>query len=395
MHKRPVPPTVPNRGVRGLMSSKASVAVPFFDWKSLYAERADKFADIMRDTASGGGFILQAAVDEFENALASYLGARHAVGISDCTNAMLLGLRLLDLRPGDEIILPSHAFIAAAQAIHFAGAVPVPVDLSGKDWLMDPGAVRAAVTPRTRAIMPVHVNGRACAMNRIVEIAAEHELAVVEDAAQALGARFDGRAAGTFGLWGAFSFYPSKTLGCFGDAGALVTNDDEIAAKVQAMRNHGAGADKVVGRDCAIWGTNARIDNIQAAILVYKLTYYEEAVARRRAIASAYHEAFAPIAALDLPPAPNADTRHFDVYQNYELCCDARDALRAHLSERGIGTIIQWGGIGIHGFRNLGFDQELPRTDRFFTRSLLIPMNHLLSDAQVSDVIRGVRSFFS
>lgn len=377
------------------MSSKASVAVPFFDWKSLYAERADRFARIMQDTAASGGFILQSAVDEFETALAGYLGIHHAVGISDCTNAMLLGLRLLDLRPGDEIILPAHAFIAAAQAIHFAGGTPVPVDISEQDWLIDPEAVRAAITPRTRAIMPVHVNGRLCAMDRIAQIAAERELAIVEDAAQALGARLDGRAAGTFGLWGAFSFYPSKTLGCFGDAGALVTDDDDVAAKVRAMRNHGAGADKVVGSDCAIWGTNARIDNIQAAILAYKLAYYDEAVARRRAIAAAYHTAFASIAALDLPPAPDADLRHFDVYQNYELCCDHRDALRAHLSARAIGTIIQWGGTGIHRFHKLGFGHDLPRTDRFFARSLLIPMNHLLSDDQVADVIDGVRSFFA
>lgn len=373
----------------------ASVAVPFFDWPMLYAERADDFTGIIHDTASAGGFILQAAVEEFETALADYLGVRHAIGVSDCTNAMLLGLRLLDLQKGDEIILPAHAFIAAAQSIHFAGGIPVPVDLSEEDWLMDPDAISAAITPRTRAIMAVHVNGRTCAMDPIMEIASEHGLAVVEDSAQALGARLDGRAAGTFGLWGAFSFYPSKTLGCFGDAGALVTNDDGIAARVRAMRNHGAGPDKVVDTDCAIWGTNARIDNIQAAILAYKLTYYDEAVARRRAIATAYHEAFASIGRLDLPPPPSAGERHFDIFQNYELCCDARDALRAHLAARGIGTIIQWGGTGIHHFRKLGFGQDLPRTDRFFGRSLLLPMNHLLSDTQVRDIIDGVRSFFA
>jgi len=299
------------------MSLEANVAVPFFDWRALYAERSERFARIFDETASSGGFILQAAVRDFEAALAGYLAVRHAVGISDCTNAMLLGLRLLDLEPGDEVILPGHAFIAAAQSIHFAGGTPVPVDLSEEDWLIDPDAIVAAITPQTRAIMAVHVNGRVCAMDRIMAIADAHDLAVVEDAAQALGARLDGRRAGTFGRWGAFSFYPSKTLGCFGDAGALVTEDDEIAAAVRAMRNHGAEPDNVIRSDCALWSTNARIDNIQAAILAYKLTYYDQAIERRRSIAAQYHATLSDIDALELPPPPAADGRHFDIFQNY------------------------------------------------------------------------------
>ena len=228
------------------MSSSDGLPVPFFDWKTLYAERADDFTRIMRETASGGGFILQAAVDEFEAGLARYLGVKHAVGVSDCTNAMLLGLRASGLEPGGEVILPAHAFIAAAHAIHFAGGVPVPVELSEQDWLVDPEAIRAAITSRTRAIMAVHVNGRLCATDQIQAIADEHGLAVYEDAAQALGATLDGKPGGCWGAWGAFSFYPSKTLGCFGDAGALVTDDDALAERVRAMRNHGAGSDKAI-----------------------------------------------------------------------------------------------------------------------------------------------------
>lgn len=374
--------------------SSAGVLVPFFDWKALYAERADDYDRIMRDTASAGGFILQAAVDAFETALARYLGVRHAIGLSDCTNAMLLGLRASGLRPGDEVILPGHGFIAAAQSIHFAGGTPVPVDLSESDWLVDPTAIRAAITPRTRGIMAVHVNGRVCDMGAIHAIARKHGLDVYEDAAQALGAKLDDTPAGRFGRWGAFSFYPSKTLGCFGDAGALVTDDDGLAETVRAMRNHGAGPDKTIARDVAVWGTNARIDNIHAAILAWKLAWYDDAIARRRAVARRYHRAFAPIAALDLPPAPDGDPGRRDIFQNFELCCDRRDALRDHLRARGIGTIVQWGGTGIHQFRNLGLGGALPRTDRFFERSVLIPMNHLLDDAQVAHVIDSVREFF-
>ena len=377
------------------MSSRESLPVPFFDWKALYAERSEGFTRVIGDTAASGGFILQGAVDEFEAGLEAYLGVRHAIGLSDGTNAMLLGLRASGLKPGAEVILPAHCFIAAAQAIHFAGCRPVPVESSDDDWLISPEAVERAITPATRAIMVVHVNGRVCAMDEIRDIADRHGLQVFEDAAQALGARLDGRPAGRFGAWGAFSFYPSKTLGSFGDAGALVTDDDEIAARVRAIRNHGAGPDKVIAADCAEWGTNARIDNLQAAILAYKLGWYDETIARRRQIAARYHEAFTGLAGLDLPPGPDADPRRFDVFQNYEVCCDRQGELRSHLLSRGVGTILQWGGVALHQFHNLGFDQRLPRADRFAARSLLLPMNHLLTDAQIARVIDGVWTFFA
>ena len=378
-----------------LLDRAPAIEVPFFDWKALYEERSEDYLRIIHETASSGGFILRAAVEEFERKLAGYLGVRHAIGLSDCTNAMLLGLRASGVRPGDEIILPAHAFIAAAQAIHFAGGIPVPVDLEEGDGLIDPDAVRAAITRRTRGVMAVHVNGRVCAMDALRSIADEHGLEIYEDAAQGLGAKLDGQAAGVFGRWGAFSFYPSKTLGCFGDGGALVTNDDELAATVRAMRNHGAGPDKSIAPDCAVWGTNARLDNLQAAILAYKLGWYGETIQRRRAIASRYDAAFRAITALNLPPAPKSAERHFDIFQNYEIRCEERDALRAHLSDREIGTIVQWGGTPLHRFQALGLtQQQLPRTDRFFETCLLLPMNHLLRDEQVEAVIDAVLEFF-
>ena len=377
-----------------LLNRAEATPVKFFDWAKLFAERSSNYLRIIEETALSGGFILQAAVDDFERKLAAYLGVKHAIGVSDCTNAMLLGLRTSQISSGDEIIVPAHAFIAAAQAIHFAQATPVPVDLLDEDGLVDPRSVRAAVTRRTRGILPVHVNGRVCDMETLCEIAQEHGLEIYEDAAQALGSRLDSRPAGSFGRWGALSFYPSKTLGCFGDAGALVTNDDEVAASVRSMRNHGANPDKSISESCAIWGTNCRIDNIQAAILAYKLGWYDKVVERRRAVARLYDIAFRDIAALQLPPGPEADERHFDIFQNYEIRCDCRDALRAHLTKLGIGTIIQWGGTPLHHFHALGLSQHLPNTDRFFKRSLLLPMNHLLSDDEVTIIINAVLDFF-
>ncbi len=370
-----------------------SIKVPFFDWSGYYCERAEEFARIMEETAGRGGFILQRDVDEFEADLADFIGVKHVIGVSDGTNAILLGLRASNLEPGSEVIIPSHSFIAAAQSVHFAGLVNIPVELSEHDWLIDPSAVEAAITSRTRAIMPVHVNGRACQMSAIMEIAARHGLEVFEDSAQAAGAKVEGRPAGGIGRWGTYSFYPSKTLGCFGDAGALVTNDDEIAEKVRRMRNHGASREKTIELSVDIWGTNSRLDNIQAAVLKYKLTYYEEAIARRREIAARYHEAFLSIADLRLPPPPR-DDEYFDIYQNYEMCSSQRDSLREHLANNGVGTIVQWGGFGIHQLRGLGFRANLPKTDRFFRESLLLPMNHILTDEQIDHVIATVRHFY-
>jgi dTDP-4-amino-4,6-dideoxygalactose transaminase len=377
------------------MSSRESLPVPFFDWRALFAERADAYTRIISDTAAMGGFILQGAVDEFEIGLEAYLGVGHAIGVSNGTDAMLLGLRASGLKAGAEVILPAHCFIAAAQAIHFAGGRPVPVECSPEDGLISPEAVERAITPATGAIMVVHVNGRVCAMDEILQIAGRHGLPVFEDAAQALGARLEGRPAGRFGAWGAFSFYPSKTLGCFGDAGALVTDDDDLARRLRAMRNHGSGPDKAIAADCAEWGTNARIDNIQAAILAYKLGWYDETLARRREIAARYDAAFRDLDGLELPPAPDSEPGRFDIFQNYEVCCDRRDELRAHLLSRGVGTIVQWGGVALHQFRNLGFDQHLPRADRWAARSLLLPMNHLLSDDQVDRTVAAVSEFFA
>ena len=196
---------------------------------------------------------------------------------------------------------------------------------------------------------------------------------------------------GRFGRWGAFSFYPSKTLGCFGDAGALVTDDDELAEEVRARRNHGAGPDKTIAVDCALWGTNARMDNLHAAILLDKIGWYDEAIGCRRDIARRYHEGLADIAALDLPDPPGADPSRFDIFQNYDVGCDDRDELRTHLAAQGIGAILHWGGLGLHRFHNLGLSGSLPRTDRFLDRTLLLPMNHLLRDDQVLAVISAVR----
>jgi dTDP-4-amino-4,6-dideoxygalactose transaminase len=371
----------------------ASGNVPFFDYRAIYEDDPAGFDEVFRRTVAAGQIILQKPVENFEQALKEFLGCRHVVGLSDCTNAMTLGLRALGLAPGDEVILCSHTFLATAQAIHFAGGTPVPVEMQA-DRTIDPDAVEAAITSRTRAIMPTDLNGRTCDMTRLEAIAAKHGVALVTDSAQALGSSFAGRRAGTFGRFGTFSFYPSKLLGGFGDAGALATNDDQLADRVRRMRNHGANAEKIIEPDYPQWGTNNRLDTLHAAILLHKMERFPATLARRRQIARTYQSAFEEIADLGLPPGPDVPGRHFDVFQNYEVESGRRNALRRHLSEQGIGTIIQWAGTPVHRMKGLGFAQNLPRTDAFFERCFLLPMNQYLNDADVLRVCSAVRAYF-
>lgn len=367
----------------------AAREVPFFNYRHTFASQEDAILEIVRDVIRRGAFIMQRDLVEFETHIAAYLGVRHCIGLANCTDALVLGLRAAGVGPGDEVIFPSHTMVASPSAAALLGATPVPVDM-GPDGLIDPDAVAAAVTPRTKVIMPVQLNGRTCRMDQIQAIADEHGLLIVEDSAQGLGSKYKGRFAGTFGLAGTFSFYPAKILGCLGDGGALVTNDDEVAERVRLWRDHGRTADG----DVACWGVNSRLDNLHAAVLDYQFRSYQATIDRRRAIASMYQAALGDLPQLQLPPAPDSDPDHYDVFQNYELQADRRDDLRAYLKEHGIGTLIQWGGKAVHQFSGLGLRASLPATERFFERCLMLPMNLSLSDDDVAYVCEVIRDFY-
>jgi dTDP-4-amino-4,6-dideoxygalactose transaminase len=314
---------------------------------------------------------------------------KHAIGVGNATDGLLVACRAAGLQPGDEVIFPSHTMVASPSAIANVGAVPVPVDI-GPDHLIDAGAVERAITPRTRAIMPVHLNGRTCAMDRLLELATRHDLLIIEDAAQGLGSTYRGRYAGTFGIAAAFSFYPAKILGCFGDGGAVVTNDDAVAERIRLLRDHGRREDGEV----VLWGLNSRLDNLQAAILDHQFKDYRTILDRRRALAAVYDASLRDLPHLALPAAPDSDPDHFDVFQNYEIEADRRDALRDHLRAAGVGTLIQWGGKAVHQFPALGFHVRLPETERFFERCLMLPMNMMVSDDDARYVAERIREFY-
>lgn len=363
--------------------------VPFFDYKRAFEPFKDDFVATFKDVLARGAFIMQKDLHDLEGHLADYLGVRHALGVGNATDGMTLAWRAAGLRPGDEVLFPSHTMVATPAAIHFAGGIPRPIDC-GPDHLMDSEGIERAITPRTRGLAPVQLNGRTCQMATIEEIAKRHDLLIVEDAAQALGSKYAGRFAGTFGDAGVFSFYPAKVLGCLGDGGFVVTDDDEMARTLSALRDHGRDESGNV----VMWGQNSRLDNLQAAFLLRQFQNYDDVVRRRREIAARYQERLGSCRQVTLPPAPDADPIHFDVFQNYEIEAENRDSLRKHLAERGVGTLIQWGGKAVHHFVDLGLDGHLPATDVLFQRCLMLPMNTTLSNDDVDYVADAVLEFY-
>lgn len=373
-----------------MVFDKINRSVPFFNYPHVFTSCEEDFLSIIRNVGRRGAFIMQKDLADFEKNLAAYTGAKFAVGVGNATDALQFGLMAGGIGPGDEVIFCSHTMVATAAAIHFAGAVPVPVE-AGPDHLIDPKAIEPVINGRTKAILPTQLNGRTADMGAVKTIADKYGLEVYEDAAQALGSRFIGKCAGTFGKASCISFYPAKVLGCLGDGGAVLTNDKAVYKKVLSLRDHGRDEYGEV----TIWGLNSRLDNIQAALLNFQLKSYQTVIDRRRVIANLYQERLGSLEQLRLPPAPGVDPDHFDVFQNYEIEAEGRDKLQKYLKDMGVGTLIQWGGKAVHQFRKLGFTQSLPFTESLFERMLMIPMNMSLEDDDINYVCDCIIDFYA
>ena len=362
--------------------------VPYVDYPSQFRKHESEIMGTIHGLLTQGDLMLRQQLCDFESNLAAFCGTRYAVGVSNCTDGLRLILQALGIGTGDEVITVSHTFVATVSAIHHSGATPVLVDI-GEDHLMDVACVEQAITARTKAIIPVQLNGRVCDMQALQALANTHDLVIVEDAAQALGAKYDGIKAGAFGAAAAFSFYPAKLLGAYGDGGAVTTSDQEIAERILLLRDHGRNRGEIVE-----WAFNCRLDNLQAAILDLKLKRFPEAIQRRRQIATVYHRLLADEPRLTLPRPPEQDSAHYDVFQNFEIEVEDRDALEAYLTEKGIETMRPWGGKGVHQFKALCLTHfHLPRTDRLFRRALMLPMHTELTDQQVEYTAESVKAF--
>jgi len=368
--------------------------VPLLDLAAQYAPIRDAVVEAVTRVVDTQKFILGPEVEAFEAEAAAYLGTRHAIGVTSGTDALLVAMMALEIGPGDEVIVPTYSFFATAGCVSRVGATPVLVDIDPVTYNLDVDAVRRAITPRTRAIIPVHLYGQAAEMTPLLTLACEHGLQVIEDAAQALGATYDGKALGTLGRFGCFSFYPSKNLGAAGDAGLVTVTDDEMAARVRLLRVHGAQRtyhhEKV--------GGNFRMAALQAAVLRVKLPHLEAWTEARRRNADRYRGLFGMLAA-DAPvqlPTERPGRRH--IYNQFVIRAERRDALRDYLRQHGIGCEIYYP-VPFHlqpCFASLGVPPgALPESERAARDTLALPIYSELSEAQQQYVVETIADFYA
>lgn len=374
------------------------MSVPLLDLKRQYATIADEIRSRMDSVIEDQSFIMGPAVAEFERAVAEFLGVEHAIGVASGTDALLLPLKSLDLQPGDEVITTPFTFFATAGAIHNAAGRAVFVDVEPDTYNIDPEQVEAAITPRTRAIVPVHLFGQMADMKPLREIADRHGLLLLEDAAQAIGARqrIDGEwvVTGQLGSCAAFSFFPSKNLGGFGDGGMIVTNDAELAQRLRRLRVHGGL--KMYHHDEV--GTNSRLDALQAAVLHAKLPHLPAWSEARRRNAAWYDQRFADLERAGKLVRPAVREYNESIYNQYTLRVEGRDALREHLNARGIGNAVYYP-LPLHlqpCFAYLGYGAgDFPESERASQQVVSIPIFPELSTAELEEVATAVEEFFA
>lgn len=376
-----------------------SYRVPFIDYSKQYHNIKAEIDEAYFRCMENGDFIFRQDTVDFENNLANLVGKKHGISCDSCTNAMFLSLVSYGIGRGDEVITVDHTYIATIDAIIHAGAKPVLIDVC-EDFNMNTELIEQAITPRTKAIIPVHLNGRSCQSDKIIEIANKHNLKIIEDNAQSLGASYKNIKTGSFGDTSCYSLYPAKILGSYGDGGCICTDDDKLAKELYRLRDHGENPsylrDKSVhGNDIKFWGYNSLLDNLQAAFLNVKLKHLNEYIERRRGIASMYEKDLFGVGDLALPYPPN-DGDYFDVYQNYVVLSKKRNALSIFLDESGVETLIKWypANYKMSGLKEIYNKFYLPVTDMISQECLSLPMYPELDDWQVEYVISKVREFF-
>ncbi len=372
--------------------------VPFVNYPLQYKKIKKEINKALLGCLERGDLIFRKDTQEFEKNLAKFVGAKYGISCDSCTGGLFLSLFALGVGKGDEVITVSHTYIATIDVIWHVGATPVLIDV-GEDMEMNPDLIEPAITKRTKAIIPVHLDGRMCNMEKIMKIAKKYNLFVIEDAAQAIGAKFKGKGAGSWGDTGCFSFYPAKILGSYGDGGAIVTKNKKLAEKLYLLRDHGEKPSYLRKKGdkgkIFCFGFNSLLDNIQAAILNVKLKHLPKWIKRRREIAKIYHEGLKDIEYIKLPPPPTEKGPYFDVYQNYVIRAQKRDKLEKYLQKEGIETMVKWR-IPNHKQKALKILHKfhLPMTEKISKEVLSLPMYPELENWQIEYVIEKVRKFY-
>lgn len=361
--------------------------VPYVNFPQQFKENREDTMARIEAVLARGDFILGKEVGEFERAFAKYCGVKHALGVANGTDSLYICMRILGIGAGDEVITTPNSWISSASSIGLIGATPVFVDV-GPDQNMDPSLLEKAITQKTKAIMPVHLTGRCARMPEIMAIAAKHNIPILEDAAQAVGAHIGKIKAGAGGLFGSFSLHPLKNLNGVGDAGVITTNSDEMAEKIKLWRQHG-----MRNRDeIDFWGYNSRLDTLQAAVLLPRLEQLPAIIEKRRSFAKRYTAGLA-----DWVQCPVEADDEFHTYHVFVIQSDRRNELQKYLLEQGIETKIHYP-IPIHMQRAaqyLGYRKgDFPMTERQAERILSLPINQFLNDEQIDYTVDAIQKFF-
>ena len=365
------------------------ISVPFASFVPMHSELREKLDQAYKNVMDRSYFIQGQECTAFEEEFASYCGAKYCVGVANGLDALLLVLKALEIGAGDEVIVPSNTYIATALAVSYTGATPVFVEPVLADYNIDVTRIEEAINENTKAIMPVHLQGRPADMDPIMELARKYNLRVIEDAAQAHGVLYKGKKVGTFGDAAGFSFYPGKNLGALGDGGAVVTNNKEIADKVRAIGNYGSD----YKYHHIYKGTNSRLDELQAAFLRVKLKELDKWNQERVRIANKYFEGISN-PKIVLPPKPDADFGH--IYHVFVIRCKDRDELEKYLSDNGVGTVKHYP-VPMHlqeCYTDLGIKEgELPIAEEISKTVLSLPMYYGMTDEQIQYVIDTINNF--
>jgi len=367
--------------------NKGLKTIPYIDLKSQWIDERDELMPIIERVMNSGKFILEADCDEFEESVAKLCGVKYAAALNSGTDALMYALTLSGVKKGDEVITPANSFIASTSSIVHIGAIPVFVDVLPNQNL-DPSKIEDLITKNTKAIMPVHLTGRVCDMDPIIEIAKKYKLLIIEDAAQAIGSKYKGRPSGSLGDIGCFSTHPLKNLNACGDGGFITTNNEDIYKKIKSFRNHG----KINHDTVSHFGLVSRMDNLQAAILNYRLGKLDVLISKRQANAKKYLEG---INHKDIF-IPHQELHEFNTYHTFVLQTSRRDELKEYLLNKGIKTAIHYP-IPIHfqsASKSFGYKEgDLPVTEKQAKEILTLPINQYLADSDLERVITAVNTF--
>jgi UDP-2-acetamido-2-deoxy-ribo-hexuluronate aminotransferase len=369
-----------------------TVSVPALNLQAEYKEIEPELKPRILNILKSGRYILGREVDEFEASLARFVGTRYAVGLASGSDALVLALMALDVKPGDEIMTSPFSFIATATAIARLGAKPVFVDIDPVTFNLNPDLISEKITPKTRGVIAVHLFGNPCFMGRMGKAARKHSLFVIEDCAQAAGATFQKRPVGSFGEFGAFSFYPTKTIGAMGDAGAITTDRSDLYKRIKSLHLHGEASRKEPYRHTAV-GINSRLDEIQAAVLNVKLKRLKKWNESRRQIAARYSELLSEISEIRLP-----DGTEHSVFHQYSIQAAHRDKLQGHLRKQGVQSGVYYP-LPLHlqpCFEDLGYrTNDFPVAGQLSREILSLPLYPQMKLAQQNEVVKAIQNFYS